>query len=64
MKQEQTAAPARWEAIESIETPGVWHVAKFDLDEVLIHTHPIPFDSEREAQRAAQRLNTREQKRG
>jgi hypothetical protein len=40
-----------------------YYAAYTDRDGYVVHTHPIPFDSQREADRAVARLNARDEER-
>lgn len=48
---------SRWRADFMV---GHWYVMRVDGNGMYEKRHPIPFDSEREAQRAADRLNARD----
>jgi len=47
---------AEWRPFPEYEA---YHVALYDGDQ-LVRVHPIPFDSKREAERAADRLNVKQ----
>lgn len=55
---------AIWKAIPSPTDPEAWVVARdvplVNGDSRVEHIHPIPFDNQRDAWRAADRLNRRD----
>lgn len=50
-----------WRPVENVEAPPAWAVALFDDRGAMQRVHPIGFEDQREAARAASRLNARYQ---
>lgn len=58
---ESTEAPI-WTAVLSEIGQDPWRVALVDANADVIRTHPIGFDTQLQAERAAARLNIRDEK--